>query len=83
MIFSDAVGNLHPARVKSSILLLHLVDLEAVVPTSEGGVRALHTFDPLLNPAGAPVLQTAALLSPNGTAVQQTSRVMGHVDTIT
>lgn len=74
VVFDDVICNMHPAGVKSSIVLLHLVNLETVFPSNVAGVGALHPLDPLLHPVRAPVLQTAFLLPPNGAALQKTSR---------
>lgn len=79
---SDMVSMFHPARVSSSILLPHIVDLQAVISPFKQGVGASCTLGPFLWPTGTPVLQTALLLSPNsavdgGVANKPVSSVCG------
>lgn len=52
------------ARVSSSILLSHAVDLQAVVATPKLIVRALNSLGLLGHPGRAPELQAVPLLSP-------------------
>lgn len=67
---------IHRARVSSSILLSHTVDLQAVVTSLELIVRALYSLGLLGHPGGAPELQAVLLLSPysavDGSAINQT-----------
>lgn len=67
---------IHRARVSSSILLLHAVDLQAVVAFLKLVVRALSSLGPLGHPGGTPELQAVLLLSPysavDGCTINQT-----------
>lgn len=67
---------LHHAKVSSSILLLHAVDLQAIVASLKLVVRALSSLGLPGHPGRAPELQAVLLLSPysavDGCAINQT-----------
>lgn len=67
---------IHRARVSSSILLLHAVDLQAVVASLKLVVRALSSLGLLGHKGRAPELQAVLFLSPysavDGCAINQT-----------
>lgn len=73
--YTHLVPVIHRARVSSSILLLHAVDLQAVLASLKLVVRALSSLGILGHP-GSPELQAVLLLSPysavDGCAINQT-----------
>ena len=74
---------LHPAGVKSSILLPHSEDLQAVVVSFKLGLGASYGLHPFLWPARAPQLHPALLLSPDGAVVRGVTTVQCHLRTDT
>lgn len=69
------------AAVNPSIVLLHVLDVQVVLPPFKLGMGALNPFGPVHYPDGATVLQAIFFLSPDSAEVEHiTIQCHSHID---